>query len=46
VRFGANVLATTFGSATNLTALVPASLLVAPGTVPVTVVDPVQEPRT
>jgi hypothetical protein len=40
VRFGANVLATTFGSATSLTALVPASLLAAPGTVPVTVVDP------
>lgn len=41
VRFGANVLATTFGGATSLTAFVPASLLTAPGSVPVTVVDPV-----
>jgi hypothetical protein len=35
------VLATTFGSSVNLTALVPAALLTAPGTVPVSVVDPV-----
>jgi hypothetical protein len=46
VRFGASTLATTFGSSTNLTALVPASLLTAPGTVPVTVVDPVTGTRT
>lgn len=41
VRFGATLLATSFGSATNLSALVPASLLSAPGSVPVAVVDPV-----
>jgi len=41
VRFGASTLATTFGSSVNLTALVPAALLTAPGTVPVSVVDPV-----
>jgi RHS repeat-associated protein len=41
VRFGASLLATTFGSSVNLTALVPATLLTAPGTVPVSIVDPV-----
>lgn len=41
VRFGASTLATTFGSSVNLTALVPAALLTTPGTVPVSVVDPV-----
>ena len=40
VRFGANVLATRFGSESSLSALVPASLLAAPGSVPVTVADP------
>jgi hypothetical protein len=42
VRFGASLLATTFGSSDpNLTALVPATLLtLRPATVPVSVVDP------